>query len=62
MIRPRLMQKSRHFHVLPAFRKIIFVISSRFVNRDCEILILGWWHDLTIFDGTTNHSTGHFIS
>jgi hypothetical protein len=51
------MQKSRHFHILPVFCKIIFVISSRSANRALEVLPLGWWQDFTVFDGTTNHAS-----
>jgi hypothetical protein len=44
------MQKSRHFRLLPAFCKIIFVISPRSANWAFEVLPLGRWHDFTIFD------------
>jgi hypothetical protein len=60
LIHPRFMQKSRHFHVLPAFGKIIFVISSRSANRTFKVLPLEQGHDCTIFDGTTNHSMCQF--
>jgi hypothetical protein len=61
LIHPHLIQKSQHFHVLPAFCKIIFVISSRSANWVFEVCPVGRWYDFTIFNDIKNHSRFNFV-